>query len=92
MRNLKAQKEILEKLQIKKSRGNSQTVVLFRVRRTLEKTNMQSYVSTYKYSCCAIMKNCVPKFHSINILLHYLLLDRDAPGSLEALVINVKHW
>lgn len=26
---------------------------------------------TYLY--CATVKNCVPKFHSINILLHYLI-------------------
>lgn len=38
----------------------------------VKRTNIQSYVCTCAHTHCAIMKNCVPKFSSLNILLQHL--------------------
>lgn len=45
---------------------------------------------TYLY--CATMKNCVPKFHSINILLHHLIPEMYHALWKQILVITVKQW
>ena len=55
------------------------------------KENKHTKLCAHMHTCCAIMKNCIPKFYSLNILLQHLLLKISCSGCRRVLVIVIKN-